>query len=95
MRILTGTVTSPMLASQLETILKLYPQAKWHQWEPAVGDGPREGAKLAFGRVVNTVCRLDKANVVVSLEADFMTSGPGHVRYMKDFYRRRNLTGRR
>ena len=93
MRILTGTITSPTLAAQLETILKLYPQAKWHQWEPAVGDGPREGAKLAFGRVVNTVCRLDKANVVVSLDADFMTSGPGHVRYMKDFYRRRNLTG--
>src|SRR4030095_2539058 len=31
--------------------------------------------------------------VIVSLDADFMASGPGHVRYMKDFYRRRNLTG--
>ena len=93
LRILTGTITSPTLAAQLENLLKLFPQAKWHQWEPAVGDGARDGAKLAFGRVVNTVYRLDKANVVVSLDADFMTSGPGHVRYMKDFYRRRNLTG--
>ena len=93
MRILTGTITSPTLAAQIENLIKLFPQAKWHQWEPAVGDGARDGAKLAFGRVVNTVYRLDKANVVVSLDADFMTSGPGHVRYMKDFYRRRNLTG--
>ena len=93
MRILTGTTTSPARAAQMEALQKLYPQAKWHQWEPAVGDGSRDGAKLVFGRVVNTVYRVDKADVIVSLDADFMASGPGHVRYMKDFYRRRNLTG--
>src|ERR1700745_393642 len=93
LRILTGNITSPTLAGQIQAVLKLYPQAKWHQWEPAAGDGAFEGAQLAFGRAVNPVYRLDKANVVVSLDSDFMTSGPGHVRYMKDFYRRRNLTG--
>src|SRR5882757_6568426 len=59
-RILSGTLTSPTLASQLRKLLALYPQAKWHQWEPAVSDGAREGAKLAFGRVVNT----DRKSVV-------------------------------
>ena len=93
LRILTGTITSPMVAAELDALLKLYPQAKWHQWEPAVGDGAREGAKLAFGRVLNPVCRLDKTEVVLSLDSDFLASGPGHVRYMKDFYRKRNLTG--
>ena len=93
LRILTGTVNSPALIGQIETLQKLFPQAKWHVWEPAVGDGAREGAKLAFGRVLNTVYRLDKADVIVSLDADFLASGPGHVRYMKDFYRKRHLTG--
>ena len=93
LKILTGAITSPTLAAQIGALLKLYPQAKWHQWEPAGSDGTFEGAKLAFGRPVNTVYRLEKADIVVSLDADFMTSGPGHVRYMKDFYRRRNLTG--
>ena len=93
MRILTGTITSPVLAAQIDYVLKLFPQAKWHQWEPAVSDGSREGAKLAFGRYVNTVYRIEKADVILSLDADFMASGPGHVRYMKDFYKRRNLTG--
>ena len=93
LRILSGNITSPTLAGQIEAVLKLLPQARWHQWEPAASDGAFEGAKLAFGRPVNPVYRLDKAEVVVSLDADFMTSGPGHVRYMKDFYRRRNLTG--
>src|SRR4029077_15876909 len=36
-RILTGIVTSPTLAAQIQSLLTLFPQAKWHQWEPAVG----------------------------------------------------------
>jgi MoCo/4Fe-4S cofactor protein with predicted Tat translocation signal len=91
LRILTGTITSPTLAAQLESLLKLYPQAKWHQWEPAGSDGAREGSKLAFGRYVNTVHRPENAEVILSLDADFLASGPGHIRYMKEFYRRRKL----
>jgi MoCo/4Fe-4S cofactor protein with predicted Tat translocation signal len=90
-RILTGTVGSPSIAEQLQYLLKLYPQAKWHQWEPAGSDGTREGAKLALGRYVNTVYRPEKAEVILSLDSDFLASGPGHVRYMKEFYRRRKL----
>jgi len=90
-RILTGTIASPTVAEQLQYLLKLYPQAKWHQWEPAGSDGTRDGAKLAFGRYVNTVYRVEKAEVILSLDSDFLASGPGHVRYMKDFYRRRKL----
>jgi MoCo/4Fe-4S cofactor protein with predicted Tat translocation signal len=92
-RILTGTITSPTLASQLKKLLALYPQAKWHQWEPAVSDGAREGAKLAFGRAVNAVYSPGKADVILSLDADFLASGPGHIAYAKQFARRRNLDG--
>jgi molybdopterin-containing oxidoreductase family iron-sulfur binding subunit len=91
LRILTGTIASPSVAEQLQNLLKLYPQAKWHQWEPAGSDGAREGAKLAFGRYVNTVYRPERAEVILSLDSDFLASGPGHVRYMKDFYSRRKL----
>ncbi len=91
--ILTGTIVSPLVADEIQALLKAYPLAKWHQWEPAVSDGAREGAKLAFGRYLNTVYRVDKADVILSLDSDFLASGPGNVRYMKDFYRRRKLTG--
>jgi MoCo/4Fe-4S cofactor protein with predicted Tat translocation signal len=90
-RILTGTTTSPAVIEQLQGLLKLYPQAKWHQWESAVSDGAREGGKLAFGRYVNTVYRPERAEVILSLDSDFLASGPGHVRYMKSFYKRRKL----
>jgi MoCo/4Fe-4S cofactor protein with predicted Tat translocation signal len=91
-RILTGTITSPIIAEQLQALLKLYPQAKWHQWEPAGSDGAREGGKLAFGRYVNTLYRPHRAEVILSLDSDFLASGPGHLRYMKQFYQRRKLT---
>src|SRR5258706_7837426 len=90
-RILTGIVTSPTLAAQIQSLLALFPQAKWHQWEPAVGDGAREGAKLAFGSYLNTVYRPEKADVILSLDSDFLGSGPGHIRYAREFSRRRKL----
>ncbi len=91
LRILTGTITSPLISGQIQALVKLFPKAKWHQWEPAGNDGAREGSKMAFGRYMNTVYRPEKAEVILSLDADFMASGPGHIRYMKQFYRRRKL----
>jgi MoCo/4Fe-4S cofactor protein with predicted Tat translocation signal len=91
LRILTGIVTSPTLAAQIQTVLTLYPLAKWHQWEPALGDGALEGAKLAFGSYVNTVYRPENAEVILSLDSDFLGSGPGHIRYAREFSRRRKL----
>ena len=92
-RILTGTVTSPTLAWQIRKLLAQYPQAKWHQWEPAAGDGAKEGAKLAFGRYVNTVYVPGKASVILSIDGDFLASGPGHIAYAKQFAHRRKLEG--
>src|SRR5215469_2538222 len=90
-RILTGTITSPTITTQIDSLLKSMPKAKWHQWEPAANDGVRDGAKLAFGRQVNTVYHPEQAEVILSLDSDFLASGPGHIRYMKEFYRRRKL----
>ena len=93
LRILTDTVTSPSLAAQIRSVLAEFPQAKWHQYEQCGRDNVREGARLAFGKPVNPVYRFDQADVIVSLDADFISSGPGHVRYAHDFASRRT-TGR-
>ena len=94
LRILTDTVTSPALAAQIAAILKKLPAAKWHQYEPCGRDNAREGARLAFGKPVNTVYRMDQADVIVSLDADFVSSGPGHVRYAREFSSRRVIEAR-
>ncbi|MGB2602428.1 MAG: TAT-variant-translocated molybdopterin oxidoreductase [Candidatus Sulfotelmatobacter sp.] len=93
-RILTPTVTSPTLADQLRNFLKIYPQAKWHVYEPVNRDNVLEGAKMAFGQPVETRYDFEKADVIVSLDADFLYAGfPGNVRYIRDFAKRRNPDG--
>ena len=90
-RILTRTVSSPALADQLKTVLKLYPQAKWHVYEPVNRDNVLEGAKMAFGQLVETQYKLENADVIISLDADFLYAGfPGSTRYIRDFTKRRN-----
>lgn len=92
LRVLTEHVISPTLAAQIKALLAEYPSAKWHQYEPAARDNAREGARLAFGQPVNTVYRFDRADVILSLDADFLAEGPTAVRYARDFMSRRKLT---
>ncbi len=90
-RILTQTVTSPTLAAQIRSYLEANPMAKWHVYEPINRDNVYEGAKLAFGEVVETRYDFSKADVIVSLDADFLYAGfPGSTRYTRDFAARRN-----
>ncbi|MBX7245282.1 MAG: TAT-variant-translocated molybdopterin oxidoreductase, partial [Candidatus Sumerlaeaceae bacterium] len=90
-RILTGTVTSPTLASQIEDLKKQFPGVRWHKYEPVTRDNVREGAKRAFGEYAETRYKFEDAEVVLSLEADFMVSGPGAQRYAREFARKRKV----
>ena len=92
LRILTQTVTSPTLYAQMQDVLKLYPGAKWYQWE-ATGHGRRMGAQLAFGQYLNTTYKFDQADVVLSVDANFLANGPGGVRYARDFANKRVVRG--
>ncbi len=91
LRILTETISSPTLARQLADLLQTFPDARWHQFEPVSRDNTRAGARLAFGEDANTVYRFDQANVVLALDADFMSCHGAALRYARDFADRRRL----
>jgi MoCo/4Fe-4S cofactor protein with predicted Tat translocation signal len=91
LRLLTETIVSPTLGQQLHELLEAFPEAKWHQYEPLHRDMAFRGAQLAFGRAVNTYYDFTKADVVLSLDADFLTCGPGNLRYVADFMSRRRV----
>ncbi len=95
LRILTETVTSPTLTSQMQELLKALPRARWHAWEPAGRDNVREGAKLAFGSDANIVYSFDKADVIVSLVSNFLVDEPGSVRYAREFADGRRIRTRK
>jgi molybdopterin-containing oxidoreductase family iron-sulfur binding subunit len=90
-RIVTETVTSPTLAHQINELLGKFPSAKWIQHDPISRKNVNEGIQKAFGRPLNITYDFTKADVVLSLDADFLCSGPGHVRYSRDFASRRKV----
>ncbi len=93
LRFLTGTVTSPTLHAQLEAILAEMPAARWHVWEPVGRDNTRKGSVLAFGEPVDAQYRLDRADLILSLEADFVGSGPASLRLIREYAKRRKVEG--
>ena len=91
LRILTETITSPTLTAGINAILKEMPGAKWHQYEACAPHNAFKGAMLAFGRPVNTIYHLDQADVIVSLDADFLACGPGNLRLARQFADKRRV----
>jgi MoCo/4Fe-4S cofactor protein with predicted Tat translocation signal len=95
LRFLTETVTSPTLAAQLKAILTEFPGAKWHQYEPAGRSGAHGGAVAAFGAPVNTIYRFDQAERILAIDSDFLSCGPGSLRYAREFAAKRRVTEER
>ena len=93
LRFLTGAVSSPTFGWQMKSLQKLFPQSKWHRWDPVHRDSARAGSKLALGAYYDSQYKFEAADVVVALDADFLSGSwnPGFVRYARDFMRRRKL----
>jgi MoCo/4Fe-4S cofactor protein with predicted Tat translocation signal len=69
---LSETITSPTLASQWKQVQAVYPQAKLVQWEPVNQDSSRAASKAAFGSYMDAQYKLGEADVILSLDADFL-----------------------
>jgi len=85
LRILTEPITSPTLVEQIQAVLAAMPEAKWHQWDAVYGTS--QGGPAA----ATPLYHFKHADVVVSLDADFLGFGPSSVRYSKDFSSRRRI----
>ncbi len=92
---LSGTVTSPTLAAQWAQAQKNYPLAKFVQYEPVNRDSHYTAAKQAFGSYVDAQYHLDQADVIVSLDADFLGGAtfPGFHKLARDYAQKRKLDG--
>jgi MoCo/4Fe-4S cofactor protein with predicted Tat translocation signal len=93
LRILTETIASPTLAAQIQQVLQAQPGARWIQWEPLpAADSSRAGLRSALGRYAQPVYDFTRADIVVSLDADFLSAeGGANLRYARQFASRRRL----
>ncbi|MBV8497176.1 MAG: TAT-variant-translocated molybdopterin oxidoreductase, partial [Gammaproteobacteria bacterium] len=85
LHLLTGAVTSPTLAAQIDAFLARYPEARWYVHEPLADDERLAGARLAFGAPLATRLHLDRARVILALDSDFLSDPAAGPRYARDF----------
>ena len=90
--ILTESVTSPTLSAQLQALREQYPDVKWHQYDPINLDNVYAGAKLAFGQSAAPIYQFEQAEVILSLDDDFLFTDPGRLHYTRAFTNRRRVT---
>jgi MoCo/4Fe-4S cofactor protein with predicted Tat translocation signal len=88
---LSETITSPSLAQQWKQVQAAYPQAKLIQWEPVNQDSSRAASKAAFGSYADAQYKLEDADVILSLDADFLggIAHPGFLPLAAGFGERR------
>jgi molybdopterin-containing oxidoreductase family iron-sulfur binding subunit len=89
LRILTGAITSPVLAARIEALRKTYPALRWHRWEAECPDNARGAAQLAFGTLRDTIPDLAAAEIVLAIESDLLDAAPGHLAHARAFAARR------
>jgi Fe-S-cluster-containing dehydrogenase component/anaerobic selenocysteine-containing dehydrogenase len=76
LHLLTGPVSSPSLIAQIQRMQKAMPEMHWHVHASAGRDEIYGGAQQAFGKPVETRWNFDKAELIVSLDGDFLDAGP-------------------
>ena len=91
LRILSESTTSPTFLRLRDAILAKLPKAQIHFWEAAHDGNAREGARIAFGQLLNVVPSYDQAKVILSLDSDFLGTETGSTRASHGFAKGRKL----
>ena len=95
LRVLAEPSTSPTREAVRDRFLAAYPEARWHEWSPVDRASERAASEWAFGRALRPVYRLDRADVIVSVDADLLMNHPWGVRHARDFAAGRRADGDR
>jgi MoCo/4Fe-4S cofactor protein with predicted Tat translocation signal len=82
LRVLTRHETSPTFRNQLERLSSKYPAAVVHEYEPVPTHNSSE------------VYHFDKAEIILSIGADFLSSSPASLIQQRDFASARRVTDR-
>ncbi len=70
--LLTGALASPTTRSLVADLQKVLPSLEHLAWEPVAGDAAQAALTASYGQPVQLRPRMDKAEVILSLGADFL-----------------------
>lgn len=86
---LTGTVTSPSQQAHFEAMRRRWPRARWFHHDPVSRRALFEASAALFGEPLEPHYHFGRAQVVLSLDADFLQAQPGFLRHARDLMARR------
>jgi molybdopterin-containing oxidoreductase family iron-sulfur binding subunit len=90
--VLSEASSSPTLRALRAKLIGL--GVTWHEYEPLSWDHERAGTRLAFGdRALRPIARLDRAETIVTIDADIFIDHPAAMKYSRDFARSRRQDG--
>ncbi len=90
--VLAGRSSSPSRARLRQALLQRMPQARWHTYESVDFDADRLGASLATGKAVRPYYRLENAQVILSLDCDFLGRDEDSARHGRGYSRGRRAS---
>jgi MoCo/4Fe-4S cofactor protein with predicted Tat translocation signal len=85
---------SPSRARLQQAIAAKFPKASWHVYEPVDLDRSRKAAGMAYRRRVEPYYKLDQAQVIVSLDSDFIGSEENAYANIRDFTKGRTINNK-
>ncbi len=86
--VLTGAVASPSVKAVISDFCQAF-GAKHVAWEPLAHEEIREGQKASYGDDVVPTYRFDKADLIVSVDADFLGTWLQPVTFTRQFSKNR------
>jgi MoCo/4Fe-4S cofactor protein with predicted Tat translocation signal len=91
LRFLTAPTSSPLLANLRVAVQQRFPQARFHAWSAMPRDAVYAGTRLAFGQPLEPQFAMEKADVILSLDSDFLEARPDTLDHNRGFANRREL----
>src|SRR5437763_4614334 len=84
----THSPTRERLRAELE---KMFPSMRWCVYEPLLSQEQMRATQGAFGAGSRLISRLDRADVILALDSDFLDCGQGDVESVRAFTSRRRV----
>jgi MoCo/4Fe-4S cofactor protein with predicted Tat translocation signal len=85
----TNSPTRERLRGELE---KNFPSMRWCVYEPLLGQELNSAAQAAFGAGARAIPRLDRADVILALDSDFLDCGQSDLSSVRAFTSRRRVS---
>jgi len=90
--LLTPTIISPSTREVLRTFLRSHPDSKWIQYDEVSVSGIRKAHLDLFGAAIIPGIRFDRAQYILSFDADFLGTWIAPVEFARDYASTREVS---